>query len=167
MGERTRILTISVAALLCMTLITVASTIYFYQDSVAIKNRYVELQQQLFATQDELQSLQQNYTVIREAVLYVNMTIDYGNGTVELHDNIYIAPTQTVFDALKTVADVNATYWDVFQAWFINAINSVANNENGNNRWWVYAVNGEHAAVGADAYELLDGDYVEWTYYQY
>jgi len=112
-------------------------------------------------------SSQQKYTTIRNSVIQVNITIDYGNGTSIKNDAVYLAPNTTVFDVLKAVAKINATYWTVYQSWFINAINNVFINEKGNNRWWVFSVNGEHALVSADNYKLKDGDQIEWTYQKY
>ena len=146
LNRQNRIITIGFIILLLTTIIAAASALYFYQ---------------------EIQAIQQNYTTLRESVFYINITLNYDNGTVEIYDAVYVAPKQTVFDALKTIADVNATYWDAYGSWLIDAINGVVSNANGNNRYWVYSVNGEHATLSADAYELSDGDQIEWIYYQY
>ena len=151
---------IGLVILILVSIITASSTVYFYQESISAKKIVEELNQQLL-------NIQYNYTSIRESVICVNITINYDNGTTDVYDRIYLAPRQTVFDALKTVAQVNATYWDGYQAWLINAINNIENNENGNNRWWVYSVNSEHALVSVDSYELKDGDQIEWIYQQY
>jgi hypothetical protein len=95
------------------------------------------------------------------------MTLDYGNGTSMMNAAIYLSHNATALDALKSSAEVNATYWPIYQSFLIDAINGVVSNENNNNRWWVYAVNGEHAIVSADQYKLRDGDHLEWTYEQY
>lgn len=159
MSQRGSLMTVGLVALLLISIITTATTIYFYQESVSANQKFNEYYQ-------KFQNAQQNYTSIRESVIKVNVRIDYGNGTVTTND-AYLAPKTTVFDALKTVAGVNATYWQEYQSWLIDAINNVVSNENDNNRWWVFSVNGEHALVSADAYELRDGDNIEWTYEQY
>lgn len=46
---------------------------------------------------------------------------------------------------------------------FIESIGGVANS---NDFVWIYYVNGESASVGADKYELKNGDSVEWRYEQ-
>jgi hypothetical protein len=109
---------------------------------------------------------QESYAAIRGAVLNVSAKIDYGNGT-SITKEVYLFRGANVLDALRAVAKVNATYWEAYQSFFINAINNVFNNEKGNNRWWVFSVNGEHALVSADQYKLNDGDQIEWTYQKY
>lgn len=160
MSQRERILTIGLIAFMLVSMITTATTLYYRQEYTTADQKYSEYYQKYL-------SAQQNYTSIRESVIQVSVTIDYENGTSITNDAVYLAPNTTVFDALNTVAKVNATYWEMYRSFFISAINNVFNNENGNNRWWVYSVNGEHALVSADNYKLHDGDQIEWTYYQY
>lgn len=152
MNNRGSLIIIGLAALLCISVLTTATTIYFYQESASVNQL--------------LEAAQSQYSSIRTSVIQVNIKIDYVTGDSDTY-NTYLAPKTTVFDALKTVAEVDATYWQEYQSWLINAINGVVSNENNNNAWWVYSVNGEHAIVSADAYELKDGDRVEWTYQQY
>ena len=147
-------------AFILVSIITTATTVYYYQEYVSADQKYNEYYGKYL-------SAQQNYTSIRGSVIQVNMTIDYGNGTSVTNEAVYLAPNTTVLDALRAVANVNGTYWEAYQSFFINAINNVFNNANNNNRWWVYSVNGEHALVSADNYKLHDGDQIEWTYYQY
>ncbi|WP_373470796.1 DUF4430 domain-containing protein [Carnobacterium alterfunditum] len=44
---------------------------------------------------------------------------------------------------------------------FINSINGVEQSEK-DNKFWIYTANDEEATVGANEYELLDGDQVVW-----
>ncbi|WP_051912534.1 DUF4430 domain-containing protein [Carnobacterium funditum] len=44
---------------------------------------------------------------------------------------------------------------------FINSINGVEQSEK-DNKFWIYIVNDEQVTVGANEYELLDGDQVVW-----
>ncbi len=46
---------------------------------------------------------------------------------------------------------------------FITGINGVANDP-ATGRYWTYTVNGQSATVGADQYQLKDGDQVQWSY---
>lgn len=46
---------------------------------------------------------------------------------------------------------------------FITGINGVANDPS-RGRYWTYAVNGQSATVGADQYQLKDGDMLQWAY---
>lgn len=160
MSQRGRLLTMALTAFILVSIITTATTLYFYQEYTSTNERYEEYYQKYV-------SAEHNFTSIRNAVIQVNVTLDYGNGTIDTNDLVYLAPNTTVLDGLRAVASVNTTYWPAFQAWFIDAINNVFNNENGNNRWWVYSVNGEHALIGAAEYKIRDGDQIEWTYQRY
>jgi hypothetical protein len=152
-SQRQRIVTIGLIVFILVSILTSATTIYYYQVYLSTNQKY-----------DEYYG---KYLALRGSVIQVSVTIDYGNGTTSTNDAVYLAPNTTVFDVLKAVATVNATYWEVYQSWLINAINGVYSNADNNNRWWVYAVNGEHALVSAEDYKLKDGDQIEWTYYQY
>ena len=48
---------------------------------------------------------------------------------------------------------------------FIESIVGVANGDFGETSWWLYTANGEEVMVGCDAFELTNGDSIEWTYY--
>lgn len=153
MNSRERILTLGLFLFILISVITIATSIYYHQEYSKTFQKYL--------------LAQENYSSIRAAVMKVTLTIDYGNGTSVTEENIYLFNDATVLDALRAVAQVNATYWEVYQSFYIEAINDVFNNENGNNRWWVYSVNGEHALVSADHYIPNDGDQIEWIYHQY
>lgn len=153
MSKRERMLTIGLIAFLLVSIITTATTIYYYQQYGSTYQKYV--------------TAQESYLAIRGTVLNVSVKIDYGNGTSITNGSVYLFNGANVLDALRAVAKVNATYWEAYQVFFINAINNVFNNDKGNNRWWVYSVNGEHALVSADQYKLNDGDQIEWTYQKY
>ena len=153
MSQRERMLMIGIVAFLLVSIITTATTIYYYQQYSNTYQQYVKIQD--------------SYTAIRGAVLKVSVKIDYGNGTFTTNGSVYLFRGANVLDALSAVATVNATYWPAYQSFFINAINNVFNNEKGNNRWWVFSVNGEHALVSADQYKLNDGDQIEWIYQKY
>lgn len=153
MSQNLRLMTVGLIAFLLVSVVTTGTTIYYSQ-------QYTEYYQKFL-------SAQQSYTLLRGSVIQVNVTIDYQNGSYVIHDAVYLALNTTVLDALNAVADVNATYWVAYNSFLIDAINNVYSNENDNNRWWVYAVNGEHAYISAEQYTLEDGDQIEWTYQKY
>ena len=153
-------MTIGFIAFLLVSIITTATTVHYYQEYASANQKYDEYYQKYLLAQ-------QNYTSIRESVIQISITIDYGNGTAITNDAVYLPFNTTVFDTLKAVANVNATYWEVYQSFFINAINDVVTNKNNNNRWWIFSVNGEYALVSAENYRLHDGDRIEWVYQQY
>lgn len=130
-----------------------AATLYYRQEAETWKTNY--------------DAERQKYSEIRESLLQIKIIIDYDNETVETYHKIYLLDGATVLDALRAVANVDATYYEAYDAFLINSVNSVVNNAGNNNRWWVFSVNGEHASVSADKYELSESDEVEWIYYQY
>jgi hypothetical protein len=99
-------------------------------------------------------------------VVQVSVIIDYGNGTSTTDSDVYLFTDANVLDALRAVANVNATYWEAYKSFFVDGINDVFN-DFAQSRFWVFSVNGEHALVSADQYILEDGDEVEWTYEHY
>jgi hypothetical protein len=132
---KSRVWILALIVLLCWSVIATISAVYFYQQ----------------------------YTSIGASMIQVSVTIDYGNGTSITHEKVRLFYNTTALDALMAVAKVSATYWPSFDATFVDAINGVANNPDDMN-YWMYYVNGEHAAVGADKYLLHNGDHVEWKY---
>ncbi len=46
----------------------------------------------------------------------------------------------------------------------ITSINGKASNQNRNDLYWIYSVNGKKATVGVSQYVLHDGDIVSWSY---
>lgn len=152
MSERKKILTIGLVLFILVSIITTATTIHYYQESLSANEKYDEYYHK--------------YTSLRGSIIQVSVTIDYKNGTSNTNDEVYMSTDANVLDALKVVAKVNATYWEAFQSFMVDGINGVFS-DFGQNRFWVFAVNGEHALVSADQYILKDGDQVEWTFDQY
>jgi len=123
-----------------------AATLYYHQEAEIWRKRYSE---------------------IRGPLLQIKIIIDYDNETIETYPEIYLFNGANVLDALRAVAQIDATYYEDFNASLVNSVNDVVNNAENNNRWWVFSVNGEHALVSADKYKLSESDVVEWIYYQY
>lgn len=94
----------------------------------------------------------------------ITVIIDYGNGTIETFTGINLdPPNTTVFHALLLVAVVEYHYEGPYV--FVDAINDVRNNENNNNKWWQYWVNGELPMIAANKCYLNSNDIVEWRYW--
>jgi|Deesub1362B_J571_1020462.scaffolds.fasta_scaffold12062_2 hypothetical protein len=94
----------------------------------------------------------------------ITIIIDYGNGSTQKFTGINLdPPNTTVLHALLLVASVEYHYEGPYV--FIDAINGVRNNENNNNMWWQYWVNGELPMVAANKYYLNSDDIVEWKYW--
>ncbi len=171
MAQRIRILTIGVIAFLLWGTIATATTIYYYQQYFTAQANYAETYQKYLMSQANYTDIYQkyvaaqgNYTALRGLVIKVSVKINYGNGTSTTNGSVYLPVSATVFNATKTAEKIDATYYPAFQAYLVDAINGVANNANGNNKWWEYWVNGALGLVSADHYQLHDGDSVEWKY---
>jgi hypothetical protein len=72
-------------------------------------------------------------------------------------DNVDLAVDNgaILLDAMKENMEIEETDG------FINSINGVEQSEK-DNKFWIYIVNDEQVTVGANEYELLDGDQVVW-----
>ncbi len=152
MSQRVRMLTIGIIVFILVSIITTATSIYYYSEYLSANGEYEEYYQK--------------YTSLRGSIIQVSVTIDYKNETSTTYSEVYLSTDANVLDALRTVANVNSTYWEAFQSFLVDGINGVFTDFT-QNRFWVFAVNGEHALVSADQYILKDGDQVEWTYDQY
>lgn len=89
----------------------------------------------------------------------LSQTIDYGNTTQIEYSNL---SANTVFELLESTE--TATFIQFAYGKFIDSINGVANNANGNGYYWQYWVNDELAPIAADNYVLSDDDHVRWKY---
>ena len=89
----------------------------------------------------------------------LSLTIDYGNTSQIEYTNL---TATTAFELLELTATV--TYTQFVYGKFIDSINGIANNANGNGFYWQYWVNAELAPIAADNYVLSEGDYVLWKY---
>ena len=78
--------------------------------------------------------------------------------------NYYYTDKKSAFDALKEVTDREEVKLETQQFDFGILIKSVNGFENTNEKSWIYYVNGNSADVGADKYELKNGDTIEWRY---
>jgi hypothetical protein len=85
----------------------------------------------------------------------VDLTIDFGNGTVTIYSGLS-APD--VYNLTTMVVEVDAI-WSGNRA-YINAIDGVYQDES---HGWQYWVNGNYATVAANLFILEDGDSVLWN----
>ena len=85
----------------------------------------------------------------------IDLTIDFGNGTVTSHSGL----------SAPDVYNLTVSLFEVDEVWagdrvFINAIDGVQQDEN---HGWQYWVNGNYASIAANLYILEDGDSVLWN----
>ena len=104
------------------------------------------------------------YNQVTSSNIIVNFGIDYGNGTIEWHNNTVVPKGFSAFNLTVMLADVNYTVYSF--GIYIESINGVEGGwSNGTHTfYWIWYLNGEQATVGCDAYELLYGDTIEWRY---
>ena len=85
----------------------------------------------------------------------IDLTIDFGNGTIASHSGL---TASDVYNLTILLYEVDTT-WAGNRA-YINAIDGVHRDEN---HGWQYWVNGNYASVASNLYILQDGDYVLWN----
>lgn len=98
-----------------------------------------------------------------EALIDVSVVIESTAENDQISENatLEVAEHATALEALQAAnSDV------VIDDGFVKSIDGLENGAYGSMSGWTYSVNGEQPTVGADAYELANGDTVTWTYVQ-
>ncbi len=128
--------------LISLLLITVlglaSSTTYFYFQSEQYRNAYNNLTGE---------------------TIWVNIGIDYGNGTLEWYNNTITPKNVTAFQATILVAEVNYTLYSFGP--YITGINGV---EATGSYYWALYYNGDYSPVGAGSLYLVSGDTIKWVF---
>ena len=103
-----------------------------------------------------------NLNVTPPESVRMRMAIDYQGFAPNEEYNLSLSPEkQTMYDAMVLAGlDMETTGSGVFR--FVEAINGIRNNQDGNNRWWQFWVNGELAPVGVGSYRVHEGENIEW-----
>ena len=136
------------AALLCSTLVTSYTTVYYYNEADAYKRNNDSLLRDL-----------------EDLPMLVNLKIDYGNGTVVWYNNTKVPVDAMLLTATKMVASVDYSISELGA--FINKINSVGEDPN---RFWLWSYLDQDTEswilgpVGCNQWTLHNGDIVSWTY---
>lgn len=91
------------------------------------------------------------------------LAIDYGNGKKETSSFIP-QPGQTVFDALKSLAQEKGVSLDVQTYDFGVFVKGIGGYASTNEVAWIYFVNGNSGTIAADQQEIKAGDKIEWRY---
>ena len=82
-------------------------------------------------------------------------------------DNLVAYPGDTVFSLLKRCATDNGftveyTYYPSYGSTLIDAIHGIRGGTDG--KYWQYYVNGDCPMIGADHYQVANGDSVTWSF---
>jgi hypothetical protein len=92
-----------------------------------------------------------------------------GDGVILEETEVNIEGGDTVFDVLARECKsrgIHMEYEDVpiYKSAYIEGINNIYEFDCGELSGWMYSVNGTFPNFGCSAYELKDGDSVEWRY---
>ncbi|MEM0007138.1 MAG: hypothetical protein QXH03_03425 [Candidatus Bathyarchaeia archaeon] len=117
----------------------------------------------------EYQNLLKRFEEYKRQPLFmrVNICINYAewNGTSVWYNNTFVPLGCSLLNATQMVAVVSFTYWESYDASFVDAINNIANS--GGRYWMWYRWTGsrwEYGHVGADKYVLSPEETVMWRY---
>jgi len=136
--------------LLCISLLSVTLGAYYYTEYT----RFVGLYNK---AQDELRKY--------DRYIFVDMLVDYGNGTKDWSNRTLIVRGADLLNATRIVSEVEYTR-GVYGA-FVTRINGVGGDPNTYWLWYVWNSTSSSWDVGmvaSDAYILNDGDVVAWIY---
>ena len=97
-----------------------------------------------------------------------SLMLDFGEGKLEVFNNIELASGSSVFALLEKViseSDITLEYKDYGgdMGVFVESIGEAKSDFNAD-RYWQYWVNNEYATQGASLMELHDGDTVLWKH---
>jgi len=96
--------------------------------------------------------------------IQVTLKIDYQGFAPNEEFHLLLPPdNQTVYDAMVR-ANLTMEKTGSGALVFVEAINGIRNNQDGNDKWWQFWVDGELAPIGAGSYILSEGEVVEWRY---
>jgi hypothetical protein len=98
--------------------------------------------------------------------VHVEVSRDYGNGTVVSIEDVYLFRNATALDSLRAVANVTTEYF-VGTGLLIIGVDGIFNDWIGSGEGWQYWLNGEYALEAADKQILISGDVVDWKYTTY
>lgn len=153
MSSEKRTFLFALLGLLMWSSVATITTIYYYR-------QYAETRR----TFDELKSL----------VIYVNVLLDYGNGTQNWHNKTMARAGSTAFDALLTVT-TNVEYKMYSFGVLVTSINGVQNvveTPSTGHAWlWYYrnatATEWTFPLTAANAHILKPDDSIAWRYERY
>ncbi|MEM2954307.1 MAG: DUF4430 domain-containing protein [Candidatus Bathyarchaeia archaeon] len=136
--------------------------------SAALENGLEELStstETLFSNLEELSKMVDAISV------KTNILINYGNGTLQWHNETLVPFGATLFDATQAIAEVKYTTFPELGA-FVTSINGVENNdaEMKSWLWWYWDFTSSEwklGDVGCDKQILHRGDIMAWCYESY
>ena len=92
------------------------------------------------------------------------------SATIEINNqkyNLKLKESSTVYDALQQLTNdkKNTIVMKEFKGmgYFVDEINGIKN-DNQNNKYWIYYINGQSAKMGISSYVLKNNDLITWKY---
>lgn len=93
----------------------------------------------------------------------VMLVIDFGGQEVVSHSAEHEQGI-TALSLLMDAAEENNIELKTTEYDFGTMVDSIGEKESSSDMAWIYFINGESANVGADSYEVVPGDTIEWRY---
>ncbi|MEM2740296.1 MAG: DUF4430 domain-containing protein [Candidatus Bathyarchaeia archaeon] len=153
----------AIVALLVWALLSSIAASWLYMENERLRSDIRSLSMENEMLRSDIGS----YTARLSKVNFVDVVIDYGNGTVRVYEDIPIPRDRsTVFQALLSVAYIR--YIEYPFGIFVDSIDGVANDPTAN-KYWIYYVyiEGEGYVMGevaANLKPISEGDRVSWNY---
>lgn len=123
--------------------------------------------QQALSPSDGNKAINQPLEQNQKETIIVSLMLDFGNGQVRTFNDVSLAKDAAVFALLEKVTSENnlklssKDYGEL--GVFVEGVGDIKNSIAGD-KYWQYWVNNKYAEIGASAYNLNDGDFVEWKY---
>ena len=103
---------------------------------------------------------------VEEQAKEILVTLKINNGQDEEVFEHNIQEEKTAFDLMKELqsnGSIEFVYEESNVGVFVNSVNNIENNVS-DNIFWMFYVNDKMAGVGIGAYDLQNGDVIEWKY---
>ena len=97
-----------------------------------------------------------NHPLPTELATDISITIDYGNGTTVVYENV---EGTDVLNATQSIADVELEWFSELA--YVTGIDGVSDDRE-LNLWWQYWVNGEYASIAVNLLSINDDDRIVW-----
>jgi len=96
-----------------------------------------------------------------------SLMIDYGDGTLEVYNDLPVLEETKVFDLLSLASENNFEIktrdYGAGLGVFIDSINNIGPDPTGK-KWWQYWVNNEYAKEGVSTRKVFPGDIIEFKF---
>lgn len=114
----------------------------------------------------QLKELEKDYEIVlselKDFSAQVDIMVDYGNGTIRWYNDTRIQTGSSVLDATVIVCD--AEYQTSDFGSFVTSVNGLVPDSEHFWMWSTYGDGWEPGMVGADQFDVHDGDMIRWTY---